>query len=227
MLHTRDLVKIYRTGDIEVMALQNVNIDIEKGEYLAIMGPAGSGKSTLMQILGLIDSPTSGELFFMGYEISKMKERKRVQLRRGNIGFLFKDANLIEELSVYENVELPLIYQKYSRAERKQMVDEALKEMNLSHRSKHLPEQLSGEHQQKVAIARAIVTSPDLILADEPVGNLDSAAGDRILNILGKLNEGGTTVVIGTHSAAVADRTQRIIQLFDGHVITENIRGRL
>ncbi|TAJ12168.1 ABC transporter ATP-binding protein [Marinilabiliaceae bacterium JC017] len=227
MLHARNLVKVYRTEDVETVALSNVNIDIEKGEFVAVMGPSGCGKTTLLNILGLLDTPTSGEVFFMGYDVGKYKERKRIQLRRGNIGFVFQNFNLIDELTVFENVELPLIYLKYGRRERQKRVEAVLERLTLAHRCRHYPVQLSGGQQQFVAIARALVTNPNLILADEPTGNLDSANGDDVMGLLGELNEEGMTVVTVTHSPSDADKTNRIIQLFDGHVITESIRGRL
>jgi putative ABC transport system ATP-binding protein len=212
MISTKDLTKVFRTDEVETTALNKVNLDVQKGEFVAIMGPSGCGKSTLLNIVGLLDNPTGGELFFDGAEVSKFKERQRTSLRRGNIGFVFQSFNLIDELTVYENVELPLLYMK------------VLDRMKISHRKKHFPQQLSGGQQQRVAISRAVVTKPKLILADEPTGNLDSANGEEVMNLLTELNKDGTTIVMVTHSPSDADKAHRIVQLFDGHIVTENIR---
>ena len=220
-------MKMFRTDEVETTALNNVNLEINEGEFVAIMGPSGCGKSTLLNILGLLDNPSNGELFFNETQVAGYSERQRTNLRKANIGFVFQSFNLIEELTVYENVELPLLYMKVSSSERKKKVTEALERMNIAHRAKHFPQQLSGGQQQRVAIARAVITNPKLILADEPTGNLDSANGEEVMNLLTQLNEAGTTIVMVTHSPSDADRSHRIIQLFDGHIVTENMRQKL
>ena len=187
------------------------------------MGPSGCGKSTLLNVLGLLDNPTDGEYYFLDNEVSKFNERKRAGLRKENIGFVFQSFNLIDELTVFENVELPLLYLKYSAGERKKRVNEVMEQMNIMHRGNHFPQQLSGGQQQRVAVSRAIVGKPKMILADEPTGNLDSTHGDEVMNILTELNEAGTTVVMVTHSPTYAEYGNRIIHLFDGHVVTENM----
>jgi putative ABC transport system ATP-binding protein len=222
MIRTDNLKKIYLTEEVETTALDNVNIKIEKGEFAAIMGPSGCGKSTLLNVLGLLDNPSDGEYYFLDKEISKLNERKRASLRKENIGFVFQSFNLIDELTVFENVELPLLYLKYSAGERKKRVNEVLEQMNIMHRANHFPQQLSGGQQQRVAVARAIVGKPKIILADEPTGNLDSTHGDEVMNILTELNEAGTTIVMVTHSPTYAQYGNRVIHLFDGHVVTEN-----
>ncbi|MBL7111447.1 MAG: ABC transporter ATP-binding protein, partial [Bacteroidales bacterium] len=204
--------------------LNKVNLEVQSGEFVAIMGPSGCGKSTLLNIIGLLDNPTDGELLFDGIEVSKFKERQRTNLRKGNIGFVFQSFNLIDELTVYENVELPLLYMNVSSAERKKKVGDVLDRMKISHRKKHFPQQLSGGQQQRVAISRAVVTNPKLILADEPTGNLDSANGEEVMNLLTELNKEGTTIIIVTHSPSDAEKAHRIVQLFDGHIVTENIK---
>ncbi|MBN2273587.1 MAG: ABC transporter ATP-binding protein [Bacteroidales bacterium] len=224
MIKTVDLVKVFRTEEVETTALNKVNLTVEKGEFVAIMGPSGCGKSTLLNIIGLLDNPSDGKYFFNGEEVSKYRERQRTNLRKGNIGFVFQSFNLIDELTVYENVELPLLYLKVSASERRRKVTEVLERMKISHRKKHFPQQLSGGQQQRVAISRAVVTKPMLILADEPTGNLDSANGEEVMNLLTELNNEGTTIVMVTHSPSDADKAHRIIQLFDGHIVTENIR---
>ena len=223
MIRTDNLKKIYLTEEVETTALDNVNIKIEKGEFAAIMGPSGCGKSTLLNVLGLLDNPSDGEYYFLDKEVSKLNERKRASLRKENIGFVFQSFNLIDELTVFENVELPLLYLKYSAGERKKRVNEVLEQMNIMHRANHFPQQLSGGQQQRVAVARAIVGKPKIILADEPTGNLDSTHGDEVMNILTKLNEAGTTIVMVTHSPTYAEYGNRVIHLFDGHVVTENM----
>ncbi len=224
MIKTIDLIKIFRTDEVETTALNKVNISVDKGEFVAIMGPSGCGKSTLLNILGLLDTPTKGQYFFNDTEVSKYREKQRTGIRKGNIGFVFQSFNLIDELTVYENVELPLLYLKVSALERKAKVNEVLERMKITHRKKHFPQQLSGGQQQRVAIARAVVTKPQLILADEPTGNLDSANGEEVMALLTELNNEGTTIIIVTHSPTDADKAHRIVQLFDGHIVTENIR---
>jgi putative ABC transport system ATP-binding protein len=224
MIQTKELVKVFRTDEVETTALNKVNLEVNSGEFVAIMGPSGCGKSTLLNIIGLLDNPTDGELYFDGTEVSRFKERQRTNLRKGNIGFVFQSFNLIDELTVYENVELPLLYMNVSSSERKQKVNEVLYRMKIAHRKKHFPQQLSGGQQQRVAISRAVVTRPKLILADEPTGNLDSANGDEVMELLAELNQEGTTIIMVTHSPSDAERAHRIVQLFDGHIVTENIK---
>lgn len=224
MIKTIELIKIFRTDEVETTALNRVNICIERGEFVAIMGPSGCGKSTLLNILGLLDAPSGGQYFFNGEDVSKYKEKQRTGLRKGNIGFVFQSFNLIDELTVYENIELPLLYLKVTATERRNKVNEVLERMKITHRKKHFPQQLSGGQQQRVAIARSVVTKPQLILADEPTGNLDSINGEEVMNLLSELNNDGTTIVIVTHSPSDADKAHRIVQLFDGHIVTENIR---
>ncbi|MDA3954998.1 MAG: ABC transporter ATP-binding protein [Bacteroidales bacterium] len=224
MIKTNELVKVFRTDEVETTALNKVNLNIESGEFVAIMGPSGCGKSTLLNILGLLDNPSAGELHFTDQEVSKHSERQRTNLRKSNIGFVFQSFNLIDELTVYENVELPLLYLNMPSSERKKRVEEVLDRMKMSHRKKHFPQQLSGGQQQRVAISRAVVTNPKLILADEPTGNLDSANGEEVMNLLSELNNEGTTIVMVTHSPSDAEKAHRIVQLFDGHIVTENIK---
>ncbi len=224
MIKTVDLTKIYRTDEVETVALNNVNVEVAKGEFVAVMGPSGCGKSTLLNVIGLLDNPTGGEYHFNAQEVAKYTERMRTNLRKSNIGFIFQSFNLIDELTVYENVELPLLYIKMSSAERKKRVNEILDRMKIAHRSKHFPQQLSGGQQQRVAVARAVVTTPKLILADEPTGNLDSANGEEVMDMLTQLNEEGTTIIMVTHSPSFAEYAHRVIQLFDGHIVTENIK---
>ncbi len=224
VIKTVDLLKKYTTEEVETTALNKVNISIKQGEFVAIMGPSGCGKSTLLNVLGLLDNPSDGEYHFVGHEVSQYKERQRANLRKENIGFVFQSFNLIDELTVGENVELPLLYLGVSSADRKARVDEALEGMQISHRKNHFPQQLSGGQQQRVAVARAVISKPKVILADEPTGNLDSAHGDEVMNILNELNESGTTIVMVTHSPTYAEYAHRIIHLFDGHVVTENIK---
>ena len=225
MLKTKDLVKIFRSDEVETSALNKVNLNISEGEFVAIMGPSGCGKSTLLNILGLLDNPTSGQIYFKGINVSNFSERQRTRLRKENVGFVFQSFNLIDELSVYENVELPLLYLKYSLAERREKVMEVLEYMQIAHRKRHFPQQLSGGQQQRIAVARAVVTKPKLILADEPTGNLDSVNGEEVMNLLTQLNNNGTTIIMVTHSPIDADKAHRIIQLFDGHIVTENIKS--
>jgi putative ABC transport system ATP-binding protein len=223
MIKTRNLRKIYRTEEVETTALNNINLEIIAGEYVAIMGPSGCGKSTLLNVLGMLDNPTEGEYYFLDQEVSKYSERQRANLRKQNIGFVFQSFNLIDELTVFENVELPLLYLRVSATERKKKVNEVLEQMAIMSRKNHFPQQLSGGQQQRVAVARAVVARPKVILADEPTGNLDSSHGDEVMKMLTELNENGTTIVMVTHSPTYADYARRTIHLFDGHVVTENI----
>jgi putative ABC transport system ATP-binding protein len=224
MIKTGNLKKLYTTEEVETTALNNVNLEIQQGEFVAVMGPSGCGKSTLLNLLGLLDNPTEGEYRFLGQEVSKYSERRRAQLRKGNIGFVFQSFNLIDELTVYENIELPLLYLGVSRADRKKRVEEVLEQMQIMARKNHFPQQLSGGQQQRVAVARAVIARPKVILADEPTGNLDSKHGDEVMQLLEQLNETGTTIVMVTHSPAYAEFAHRTIHLFDGHVVTENIK---
>ncbi len=226
MIKTVNLNKVFRTDEVETTALNNINLSVEAGEFAAIMGPSGCGKSTLLNILGLIDNPSSGELWFLGKELSKFSERQRTSFRKGNIGFVFQSFNLIDELTVYENVELPLLYLGYSNTDRKNRVEAVLEQMNLIPRRNHFPQQLSGGQQQRVAVARAVVAEPKLILADEPTGNLDSEHGEEVMNLLTQLNETGTTIIMVTHSPSHAEYAQRVIHLFDGQVVSENMNGK-
>lgn len=221
MIKTENLQKIFRTEEVETWALADVNIEIGEGEFVAIMGPSGCGKTTLLNILGLLDNPTSGSYSLNGTDVSKFTENQRTDLRKGIIGFVFQSFNLIEELNVYENIELPLLYMRIPAAERKQRVKEAMNRMAISHREKHFPQQLSGGQQQRVAIARAVVANPKLILADEPTGNLDSRNGAEVMNLLTDLNREGTTIVMVTHSRHDAGFAGRVINLFDGKVVPE------
>lgn len=225
MIKIEKLSKIFRTDEVETTALNEVSFEIKKGEFVAIMGPSGCGKSTLLNILGLLDNPSSGDYYFLENEVSKHSEKQRANLRKNNIGFVFQNFNLIDELNVFENVELPLIYLGYSAKERKQRVDEVLEQMNIIHRKKHFPLQLSGGQQQRVAVARAVVANPSLILADEPTGNLDSAHGEEVMNLLESLNQKGTTIIMVTHSQRDSEYAQRVIRLFDGQIINENIKS--
>jgi putative ABC transport system ATP-binding protein len=218
---TKDLTKIFRTEEVETTALDGVDLEIREGEFVSLMGPSGCGKSTLMNILGLIDNPTSGEYEFLGEEVSDYREYQRVRMRKANIGFVFQSFNLIDELTVHENVELPLIYNKLPSAERVQRVESVLTKMDMGHRAKHFPQQLSGGQQQRVAVARAIVNTPSLILADEPTGNLDSEHGEEVMRILRQLNEEGSTVVMVTHSELDASYADRVVKFLDGKVVTE------
>lgn len=224
MIRTVNLKKLYVTEEVETTALDNVNLEVREKEFVSIMGPSGCGKSTLLNLLGLLDNPTDGEFYFLNTEVSKFSERQRSNLRKENIGFVFQSFNLIDELTVYENVELPLLYLGYSSAERKSRVEEVLEQMEIMHRRNHFPQQLSGGQQQRVAVSRAIVGKPKLILADEPTGNLDSAHGDDVMKILTELNESGTTIIMVTHSPTYAEYGSRIVHLFDGHVVSENFK---
>jgi putative ABC transport system ATP-binding protein len=225
MIKTVNLTKVFRTDEVETTALSGVSFEIKPSEFVAIMGPSGCGKSTLLNILGLLDNPTSGEYHFNSAEVSRFNERQRARMRKENIGFVFQNFNLIDELNVFENVELPLIYLGLTAHDRKKKVEEVLERMQITHRKKHFPLQLSGGQQQRVAVARAVVANPKLILADEPTGNLDSANGEEVMNLLESLNQQGTTLIIVTHSQRDAEYAQRIIRLFDGQIVTENIRA--
>ncbi len=226
MIRTRNLKKVFTSDEVETTALNDINLEIKTGEFVAIMGPSGCGKSTLLNIMGLLDNPSSGEYHFMDHEVSNYSERQRAQLRKGNIGFVFQSFNLIDELTVHENVELPLLYLKVPSAEREQKVKGALEQMNIMHRRNHFPQQLSGGQQQRVAIARAVVANPKFILADEPTGNLDSTNGEEVMNLLSELNKAGTTIAMVTHSPHDATYANRVINLFDGMVVTENIKEK-
>ena len=221
MIKVTNLSKIFRTEEIETTALNGVSFEINDGEFVAIMGPSGCGKSTLLNILGLLDNPSDGSYQLLGQEVAKLKEKDRTKYRKGNIGFVFQSFNLIDELNVYENVELPLKYLNISSSERKQRVTAMLKRMNISHRAQHFPQQLSGGQQQRVAIARAVVSNPKLILADEPTGNLDSKNGKEVMDLLTELNQEGTTIVMVTHSQKDAACAQRIVNLFDGEIVSD------
>jgi len=224
MIKIEALTKIFQTDEVETTALDKVSFDVKKGEFVAIMGPSGCGKSTLLNIIGLLDNPTNGKYLFDNVDVSGFKERHRTDMRKGNVGFVFQSFNLIDELNVYENVELPLIYLKLKATERKQMVETILERMKIGHRKKHFPQQLSGGQQQRVAIARAVVANPKLILADEPTGNLDSKNGLEVMKLLSELNKEGTTIIMVTHSEHDAGFAHRIVNLFDGKLITEQMK---
>ena len=226
MIHTQDLEKVYRTEEVETTALAGVDVEIESGEFVSVMGPSGCGKTTLLNILGLLDNPTSGTYHFLQQEVSDRSERQRANLRKGNIGFVFQSFNLIDELTAYENVELPLLYLDVPKKEIEERVEAAMERVQIIHRRDHFPQQLSGGQQQRVAVARAVVANPPLILADEPTGNLDSEHGREIMELLTELNEAGTTIVMVTHSPADADYSHRTIHLFDGQVVSENFMER-
>ncbi len=227
LVHLADLRKIYRTDEVETVALAGVTFDIGPGEFVAIMGPSGCGKTTLLNLLGLLDRPSDGTLVFKGIDVSNFNERRRAELRRGTLGFVFQSFNLIDELTVYENVELPLLYLSVSSKERRDRVEAALDRVQMAHRRDHFPQQLSGGQQQRVAIARAVVASPPLILADEPTGNLDSTNGEAVMQLLTELNEAGTSIVMVTHSPADAEFAHRVIHLFDGQVVSEQFMERI
>ena len=221
MIKTEHLQKIFKTEEVATYALNDVSLEVKKGEFVAIMGPSGCGKSTLLNILGLLDNPTAGTYLLNGTDVSHLKERERTRLRKGVIGFVFQSFNLIDELNVYENIELPLLYMKVPARERRERIEAVMKRMDILHRRKHFPAQLSGGQQQRVAIARAVVAGPQLILADEPTGNLDSKNGREVMELLSELHRDGTTIVMVTHSQHDAGYAERIINLFDGQVVNE------
>ncbi|MCL2650985.1 MAG: ABC transporter ATP-binding protein [Candidatus Azobacteroides sp.] len=227
MIKIKDLEKIYRTEEVETVALNKMSLEVKEHEFVAIMGPSGCGKSTLLNILGMLDEPTSGSFIFNGIEVSKFNENKRSDLRKANIGFVFQSFNLIDELTVFENVELPLVYNNIKAADRKRMVEEALESVQMMHRRNHFPSQLSGGQQQRVAVARAVVNNPKLILADEPTGNLDSKNGAEVMQLLTSLNEKGTTIVMVTHSEHDSRYAHRIVHMLDGKTVTENFLKEL
>lgn len=222
MIKAVNLTKVFRTESVETTALNGINLEINQGEFVAVMGPSGCGKSTLLNLLGLLDNPTSGELWFLEEEVSRYTENNRTDLRNGNLGFVFQSFNLIDELTVFENVELPLLYAGVPVKERVARVNAALDRMQIAHRTEHYPQQLSGGQQQRVAIARAIVTNPKIILADEPTGNLDSVNGNEVMNLLLELNKEGSTVVMVTHSEENARMASRLIRMMDGNILTES-----
>ncbi len=223
MIKITDLEKYYATEEVRTVALNKLSFEVNEGEFVAIMGPSGCGKSTLLNILGLLDDPDGGSFIFNGTEVSGYNERKRSQLRKHNIGFVFQSFNLIDELTVFENVELPLIYTNVKTSERKKRVDKVLEKMQIMHRRNHFPQQLSGGQQQRVAVARAVINNPKLILADEPTGNLDSSNGNEVMDLLTELNAAGTTIVMVTHSEHDAKYSHRIIRMLDGQKVTENV----
>ncbi len=225
MIELHDLSKVYRTSDVETTALNNINLEISEGEFIAIMGPSGCGKSTLLNILGMLDTPNSGSYNFLGEDVANSSERELAIVRKQNIGFIFQSFNLIDELTVAENVELPLLYQKMPAKDRAERVQQVLERVNIAHRADHRPQQLSGGQQQRVAVARAVVTNPNLILADEPTGNLDTTNGEEVLNLLGQLNGDGTTIIMVTHDQGHADHASRVVHMLDGRVLSENVVG--
>ncbi len=225
MIRMHGLNKVYRTADVETTALNNVNLEIEKGEFIAIMGPSGCGKSTLLNVLGMLDTPSTGSYDFLGNDVAGRGEKALAAIRKQHIGFIFQSFNLIDELTVAENVQLPLLYQKIPTAERDRRVQEVLERVNIAHRADHRPQQLSGGQQQRVAVARAVVTNPELILADEPTGNLDTKNGEEVLALLQQLNQDGTTIVMVTHDPGHADHASRVVNMLDGRILSENVVG--
>jgi putative ABC transport system ATP-binding protein len=225
MLKLHNMFKVYQTDEVETVALNGVNIEINQGDFVSVMGPSGCGKSTLLNIVGLLDSPSDGDYFFFDENVAKYSEKQRSVIRKKNIGFIFQSFNLIDELNVAENIELALLYHDMASSERKKRVADVMDRMGIAHRSKHMPGQLSGGQQQRVAVARAVVGNQPLILADEPTGNLDSAHGQEVMELLRTLNEEGTTIVMVTHSPAHADYARRTVNLFDGHVVTDALRA--
>lgn len=224
IVRTINLGKSYQQSEVETVALKNITLEINEGEFICIMGPSGCGKTTLLNILGLLDMPNSGKFYFMGQEMAKVANHERTALRRENVGFIFQNFNLIEELTLYENIELPLVYQRVAKKERKKAVNELLEKMRLNHKRDAFPSLLSGGQQQRGAIARAMVGKPKLIFADEPTGNLDSTQGQEVMEMLLNLNNAGTTVIMATHSSTATDYCSRVINLFDGQIVTENIK---
>ncbi len=221
MIQIKELRKSFKTEEVETLALNNINLHVKENEFVAIMGPSGCGKSTLLNILGMLDNPNSGSYSFAGHEVANLSESQRTQIRKGNLGFIFQNFNLIDTLTVFENVELPLLFLKVPKNERKQKVMKVLERMKIGHRAKHFPQQLSGGQQQRVAIARAVVADAKLILADEPTGNLDSKNGTEVMNLLTELNQEGATIIMVTHSDYDANFAHRVINLFDGQIVTE------
>ena len=224
MLALNNVSKVFQTDEVETTALNQVNIEIDEGEFIAVMGPSGCGKSTLLNIVGMLDLPSDGEYWFQGKNIANGSERELAEIRKNNLGFIFQSFNLIDELTVFENVELPLIYQGMPKSERKQRVKAVLEKVQIAHRANHFPQQLSGGQQQRVAVARAVVVNPAFILADEPTGNLDSKNGAEVMDLLTKLNAEGTTIIMVTHSQEHSDYASRTINLFDGQVVIENLK---
>jgi putative ABC transport system ATP-binding protein len=225
MIKMHDLTKAYRTADVETTALSHINVEVEPGEFIAIMGPSGCGKSTLLNVLGMLDSPDSGKYEFDGENVAGYSENRLAAIRKENIGFIFQSFNLVDELTVAENVMLPLLYQKVPARERDERVQKVLERVGIAHRADHRPQQLSGGQQQRVAVARAVITSPKLILADEPTGNLDSVNGEEVLDLLNTLNSDGTTIIMVTHDRSHADHASRVINMLDGRILSENVLG--
>ena len=225
MLKLHNMYKVYRTDEVETVALNGVNLEIDQGDFVAIMGPSGCGKSTLLNIVGLLDNPSDGDYFFFDENVAKYSESQRSVIRKKNIGFIFQNFNLIDELNVAENIELALLYHNMPSVERKKRIADVMDRMGIGHRARHMPGQLSGGQQQRVAVARAVVGDQPLILADEPTGNLDSVHGQEVMELLRSLNVEGTTIVMVTHSPAHADYARRTVNLFDGHVVTDNLRA--
>ena len=225
MIEIHDLKKVYRTADVETSALSHINLEIKAGEFIAIMGPSGCGKSTLLNVLGMLDSPDSGRYAFNGEDVAGYAESRLADIRKQNIGFIFQSFNLVDELSVADNVMLPLLYQKVPVKERQERVQAVLERVGIAHRADHRPQQLSGGQQQRVAVARAVITNPKLILADEPTGNLDTVNGEEVLELLNQLNGDGTTIVMVTHDQSHAEHASRVVQMLDGRVLSENIIG--
>ena len=225
MIEMHDLTKAYRTADVETTALNSINLEVKAGEFIAVMGPSGCGKSTLLNVMGMLDSPDAGRYAFLGEDVADYAEAKLADIRKHNVGFIFQSFNLVDELSVAENVMLPLLYQKVPATERQQKVQTVLERVGIAHRAEHRPQQLSGGQQQRVAVARAVVTNPKLILADEPTGNLDSTNGEEVLELLNQLNGDGTTIVMVTHDQGHADHASRVVHMLDGRILSENVVG--
>lgn len=223
MIRMHDLKKVYRTSDVETTALNNVNVEVEPGEFIAVMGPSGCGKSTLLNVLGMLDTPDAGSYEFAGEDVADYAESRLADIRKQSIGFIFQSFNLVDELTVAENVMLPLLYQRVPKQEREERVKAVLERVGIAHRADHRPQQLSGGQQQRVAVARAVITNPKLILADEPTGNLDSANGEEVLDLLNQLNNDGTTIIMVTHDQSHADHASRIVNMLDGRILSENI----